>query len=142
MEAPIIYTIGHSNKTGGEFVNKLLQNGIEVLVDVRTYPMSRYNPQFNQRELQIALGNVGINYEWRGKNLGGKGENEYFYETIDQIVRLAEKKKVCVMCSEGDPAQCHRTTMLRPAILTAGGVVNDLLWKPSKPSKPKPASLF
>lgn len=65
-----ICTIGHSTHPIDEFIEMLKSNGIETLVDVRTVPRSRYNPQFEQVALEKSLPSVGIGYQYM-KNLGG-----------------------------------------------------------------------
>lgn len=111
-----IWTIGHSNRTFDELVEKLKENAIEVLVDVRTFPRSRFRPWFNESYLLRELPQAGIRYVYKGKNLGGRGENVAYEETIDELVALAESgTRICVMCSEGKYTECHRYTMLTPS---------------------------
>jgi len=64
-----IFTVGHSNKPVESFIELLTAADISVLVDVRSVPWSRYNPQFNENALKIELRKVGIHYVSRGKNL-------------------------------------------------------------------------
>src|SRR5438128_4047002 len=67
-----LYTIGHSNIRMAEFLDLLSRHGVEVLVDVRTAPYSRYCPQFNRPELRQAIEAAGLRYCFAGKALGGK----------------------------------------------------------------------
>jgi uncharacterized protein (DUF488 family) len=115
-----IYSIGHSNVPFERMLEKLKAYDIEVLVDVRTSPRSRW-PQYTVDNLREALEKAGIHYKFRGKNLGGKGGNVDFHETIDELtdwVRGGEK--IAVMCSEGNPDQCHRKSMLAPEFKERG----------------------
>ena len=67
-----LYTIGHSTRTTAELVEMLKQNGVATLVDVRTIPKSRTNPQFNKDTLEDELPSQhGLQYVWMGKELGG-----------------------------------------------------------------------
>jgi len=116
-----IYTIGHSNKSLSEFLQKLEEKGIDTLVDVRTFPRSRFCPWFNERSLSEKLPKKGISYLGRGSSLGGRGVNTAYEETIDEVVQLVKSgKKVSVMCSEGDYRSCHRLTMLTPSLQERG----------------------
>lgn len=124
-----IYTAGHSNKPGEQFVALLQANDIDTLIDVRTKPYSRFNPQFNQKALDAAMTAGGIKYEWRGNNLGGLAGNVHFDESIAELVQRAEGgERLVVVCSEGDPAKCHRTSTLTPGFHNLGADVEHILW--------------
>ena len=111
-----IFSIGHGRRAFSEFLQVLKKNKIDILVDVRTFPRSRFCPQFNRSFMSAELQNVGIVYEFRGDQLGGLGENINYDEAIDEITNMAKKgKRVCVCCSETDYKKCHRHTMLEPS---------------------------
>jgi uncharacterized protein (DUF488 family) len=138
---PEIYTIGHSNFPISAFVALLQGAGVDVLVDVRSLPYSRYNPQFNRQALARALGEHGIEYRFGGKALGGRTtisvKAALFRAKMAKIVAMArEGTTVALMCSERNPAQCHRAGKLtawihreHPDVLTThileGGEVVD-----------------
>lgn len=131
-----LYTIGHSNHPLESFMRLLENNGIMTLVDVRTAPYSRYSPHFNKENLEQALRVRDIQYAHAGKYLGGRpadpgcyksrqlpGEGgdylhevdypevmkrEWFQKGIVRLLELADEQTTTVMCSEEDPAQCHR----------------------------------
>lgn len=124
----IIYSIGHSLISTTNFIQKLKEYNIGVLVDVRTTPYSGRAKQFNREILQLALEKAGIEYVYKGKNLGGLGENIYFSETIDEIVALSDAKLVVLMCSEGDFKKCHRFTTLTPEFELRNKQVEHILW--------------
>ncbi len=87
----------------------LTTNGVTLLVDVRSKPHSRWVPHFNKNNLEAYLPML---YVWM-PNLGGLDKNisvDVFEEGIEELIRYAKHYKVCVMCSEKDPAKCHRTT--------------------------------
>ena len=117
-----MYTIGHSTKSLSEFIEKLKENNIKVLIDVRTIPRSRFQPQYNEKALRESMTQAGIEYRWRGNNLGGKGENVDYEDTVDEITIIAENggQNMCVMCSEGDYKKCHRHTMIEPSFIKRG----------------------
>lgn len=131
-----IYTIGHGNRLASELIALLKENEIQVLVDVRSAPYSRFNPHFNKEILEITLKEAGLRYEFAGKQLGGRPTDpscyksgklppegsDYLHEVdypqvmkqwwfqrgIDFLLELAETATVAILCSEEDPANCHR----------------------------------
>ena len=124
-----VFTIGHSVRAISEFLQKLKENQIEILVDVRSYPRSRFQSQYNQKALADSLSDVGVFYIYRGKNLGGKEENIDYEETIDELVDIiVGGEKMCVMCSEGDYRKCHRSEMLEPSFREKGIEVVHIKW--------------
>lgn len=127
-----LYTIGHSTKTIQTFINKLVEHRIEVLIDVRSIPYSKWNPQFNRENLSSDLAKEGIKYVFRGKNLGGKLGNENWDEAIDEICEKCENRKIAVMCSEGDPDSCHRKSTIQPAVEKRGVMIEHILWENTK----------
>ena len=132
-----IYTIGHSNHTWESFSSLLLDNEIELLVDVRSNPVSRFAPFSNRRRFLGLLQSIGIDYEFMGGPLGGRPANSEMYDTegkpdyrkmrsldefqdaIDQLVEMASCRRTVILCSEGDPTQCHRRLLLGPTLEAA-----------------------
>lgn len=110
-----VYTIGHSTRTLEELIKILKKFGIEALVDVRHFPHSRHNPQFNIEILSIALPQSGIHYIWN-ERLGGfrNGgylkymETESFTAGFYELKKLISEKRVCIMCAEILWFKCHR----------------------------------
>ena len=129
-----LYTIGHSNHTWEAFARLLADHDIEILVDTRSNPVSRYAPFSNHRTLPGLLEEVDIEYMFFGGPLGGKPKNEAFYdakgkpdyhkmrateefdEGIDIVASMARRSNVALLCSEEDPAQCHRLLLIGPAM--------------------------
>lgn len=125
-----IYTIGHGSRKAMDFIYLLKRYGIEVVIDVRTYPYSRFHPQFRREELETALKSENIEYIFLGRELGGRpkdlslyrfGKLNYdavkqtkiFKEGIKQVKDLiGEDIIIALMCSEADQNQCHRKHML------------------------------
>lgn len=126
-----IWTVGHSTRSGEEFVQILLGNRIEVLVDVRTFPMSRRYPHFNRDALAESLKEQGIEYRHKA-NLGGRRkprpdshnsawrneqfrgyadhmETEDFRSGVQELLELTASKRVAVMCAEAVWWRCHRS---------------------------------
>ena len=138
---PTLYTIGHSNHSAEKFLELLRQHGIEVLADVRSQPFSRYNPQFNDGPLRAALKAAGIRYEFLGAELGGRPDDESmlddeghalyhrmaelpeFLSGITQLERCTGDERVAIMCSEEDPAVCHRHLLVTRVYSERGGDV-------------------
>jgi uncharacterized protein (DUF488 family) len=129
--APLILTIGHSTRALDEFIALLKAHGVGQVVDVRTIPRSRYNPQFNRETLSTVLRNAGIGYRHM-KGLGGlrharkdslnagwrnasfRGFADYLQTTefemdLGKLIELAKKKQVVIMCAEAVPWRCHRS---------------------------------
>jgi len=133
-----LYTIGHSNHDEDHFCALLKQHGIEVLGDVRSQPFSRYTPHFNSEPLQSALAQHGIRYVFLGDELGGRPASEDLYDPEGHVLyhRVAEtpafvhglhrlqsgmeKYRVAIMCSEEDPAVCHRFLLVTRVLRDSG----------------------
>lgn len=157
MTAPVlrIYTVGHSTRSFDEFVELLRAYGIERLVDVRTIPRSRHNPQFNRDTLGKSLRNRRISYRHL-KELGGlrhagadspntgwrnasfRGFADYmqtpeFAAAVARLVALAREKTTAIMCAETLPWRCHRS-LIGDALLVRGVEVVDIMTlKSAKP---------
>jgi uncharacterized protein (DUF488 family) len=123
-----IYTIGHSNHEFDEFLALLRQHDLQLVVDVRSSPYSRYVPQANRETLARTLEAAGITYRWLGDRLGGKPDGEIadydelraspaFQQGLDKLLTLAAGRRTAIMCSEGDHHQCHRYKLITPALL-------------------------
>ena len=136
-----ILTVGHSNHDEGRFLGLLRDAGVELLVDVRANPRSRY-PQFNRSALAGTMKASGIGYAPLGAELGGRRESlpdsvntaldegpfrgyadhmasEEFLAGLDFLEELASERRTAVMCAEADWKRCHRR--LLADILTVRG---------------------
>ena len=130
-----IFTIGHSNHTWESFAPLLADNEIELLVDTRTRPVSRFAPFANHRTLPDLLEGAGIDYEFMGgprweasrripAMYDSAGKPDYhkmrspdeFQEAISQLVGMASRRRTAILCSEEDPSQCHRLLLLGPSL--------------------------
>jgi uncharacterized protein (DUF488 family) len=131
MRNQTIFSFGHSNRSLNEFINKLKEYKIEILVDARSIPQSRFCPHFNKNALLQSLESQGIKYLWKGKNIGGRGLNEKYDETIDELVSMTKAgSRICIICSEGDYHKCHRYTVLTPSFEAKGLKVEHIQYNP------------
>jgi uncharacterized protein (DUF488 family) len=124
--ARTIYTIGHGKREGAELVTCLREADVATLVDVRRYPGSRRNPQFNQAALAATLAEAGIEYR-HAVELGGLRSNEAGEERFaclgsfagyaarmgapewrDALARVLDEERPCLMCAETPWLRCHR----------------------------------
>lgn len=138
-----VWTVGHGTVPLSTLKAVLNNAGIAMLVDVRTNPRSRWNPQYNRTELEAVLPLWGIGYEWKGRNLGGRGVNVNFAETVSEIAQVARRTRVALMCSESAPENCHRKLLLAPAFQAEGLTVVHLLHNgTSTTDPPTTAALF
>jgi uncharacterized protein (DUF488 family) len=139
--APVVYTIGHSTHPIDEFIAMLKGHGVELLVDVRTVPRSRHNPQYNRDALPATLNTAGIGYDhaeglggfrpthadspnqgWRNKSFRGYADymqTPEFGENLYWLMTLATQQRVAVMCAEAVPWRCHRS-LIADALLVHG----------------------
>jgi uncharacterized protein (DUF488 family) len=141
-------TIGHSNRPIEEFLGMLQAHGVDLLVDVRTVPRSRYNPQFNRETLPASLADAGIEYRhmpglgglrhprkdssntgWRNDSFRGYADymqTSEFAENIRELLALEDGHQVAVMCAESVPWRCHRS-MIADALTARGVVVRHIM---------------
>jgi uncharacterized protein (DUF488 family) len=141
-------TIGHSTHPIEEFMRMLAAHGVETLVDVRTIPRSRHNPQFNRETLPESLQAAGIEYVhmqglgglrharrdsvntgWR--NLSFRGFADYmqtpeFAAALQQLIELSSARPTAIMCSEAVPWRCHRS-LIADAIGVRGIPVEHIM---------------
>ncbi|MCC7084718.1 MAG: DUF488 domain-containing protein [Pirellulales bacterium] len=128
--ATAIYSIGHSNHSIERFLELLRQHRVQVVADTRSSPYSKYAAQFNDRELTAELRSVGIEYLFFGRQLGGRPQGDQFYDAegrvlysslaesaefrrgIEQVEQLASQKRTALLCSEENPAICHRHLLI------------------------------
>lgn len=153
-----LFTIGHSTRQLDEFIELLRSNGIKRVIDIRTVPKSRHNPQFNRDMLGPSLRSAGIGYVHL-KKLGGlrharsdsvnlgwhnasfRGFADYmqtpeFVEGLERAIKLAKQKPSALMCAEAVPWRCHRS-LVADALLVRGIQVEDVVGR----SSPRPHKL-
>jgi uncharacterized protein (DUF488 family) len=132
-----IYTAGHGAASLELFRGILEAAGVTLVVDVRSKPYSKWHPQYSRAELSHTLGLWSIQYQWRGANLGGFGENVRFGETVHEVAELAQSRTIALLCSEARPENCHRRTMLAPAFQGEGLDVVHLLHDGTSTTEPQ-----
>jgi uncharacterized protein (DUF488 family) len=147
-ESPDFFTIGHSTRQISAFLGMLMAHGIVRIVDVRTVPRSRHNPQFDTAPLQASLTAAGIGYThfpalgglrrplpdsvntgWR--NLAFRGFADHmqtpaFAAAMEQLTSLARSERVALMCAEAVPWRCHRS-LIADALTVRGLRVDHIL---------------
>jgi uncharacterized protein (DUF488 family) len=144
----MILTIGHSTRAIEEFVEMLARHGVRMLVDVRTVPRSRHNPQFNRDALPEPLQAAGIGYlhmaalgglrharkdsintGWRNASFRGFADymqTPEFARALAELIQLSEKQRIAIMCSEAVPWRCHRS-LIADALTARGVAVEHIL---------------
>jgi uncharacterized protein (DUF488 family) len=149
----LICTIGHSNRPLATFVDLLKNNEVVRVLDVRTVPRSRHNPQFNRDALPESLSAVGIAYThlpglgglrhahadssntgWH--NLSFRGFADYmqspeFTDNVQWVAKLASSERCVLMCAEAVPWRCHRS-IIGDALLVRGVCVEDIIGPKSR----------
>jgi uncharacterized protein (DUF488 family) len=143
-----LYTIGHSTRAFEELVEILNKFDIKHLVDVRTIPKSKYNPQFNKEKLSLALPRHHIHYEpmpglgglrhakkdsinlgWRNSSFRGYADymqTEEFKDHLLKLMTLAKKTPTAIMCAEAVPWRCHRSLIADALVAKRWKVINIL----------------
>lgn len=141
MTPLVIFTIGHSTRPIESFLRLLDAHGVERLIDVRTIPRSRHNPQFGRDRLSPALRRAGIHYRhmpglgglrrpkldsvnlgWRNTSFRGYADymqTAAFAANLDRCIELATKERVALMCAEAVPWRCHRS-LIADALIVRG----------------------
>jgi hypothetical protein len=144
---PIIFTVGHSTRAIKEFVALLLAHDVQQLIDVRTIPRSRHNPQFNRDRLPRPLKKAGIRYRhmaalgglrlarrdsinagWRNASFRGFADymqTPEFQRALDQLIKIGENRRAAIMCAEAVPWRCHRS-LIGDALLVRGLRVEEI----------------
>lgn len=135
---PTVFTIGHSNHSIDDFLRLLADHEIEVLIDTRSSPYSKYSSHFNHENLKLAVTDAGRKYYFLGRELGGKPKDPSFYdanghvlygkiaetapfeEAIQKVLKGIASYKVALMCGEEDPSNCHRRLLIARVLLDRG----------------------
>lgn len=134
-----IWTVGHSNHGLDVFARLVLNEQVGFLVDVRSFPYSRFAPHFNRDEIEAAMARRGVGYLFLGDELGGRptrdehydadghalygpmSEEKAFADAIERLAAGAQAHRISLLCSEGDPQHCHRR-LLVGKVLTDRGI--------------------
>jgi uncharacterized protein (DUF488 family) len=146
--SPIVLTIGHSTRTLEEFIGLLQAHSATRVVDVRTVPRSRHNPQFNKDSLPGSLKKAGLGYihmpglgglrhakrdslnvGWRNASFRGYADymqTPEFEQSLEELIRLANHDRIALMCAEAVPWRCHRS-LIADALLVHGIRAEDIM---------------
>ena len=146
--SPELWTIGHSTRPIEEFVGLLQSHGIQVLVDVRTIPFSRRNPQFHRETLAQSLREAGLQYRhmpelggrrktragslnagWRNEGFRGYADymqTQKFWDGLEELVNIGQQSPAAVVCAEAVPWRCHRT-LIADALVIRGWTVHHII---------------
>jgi uncharacterized protein (DUF488 family) len=141
-----LFTIGHSNIPLDRFITLLQQAGVDMVVDVRSVPHSRWCPWFSQNQLAPRLAAEGLSYAFEGDALGGRPRDEqlfrdsaadyeamakrpYYQDTLARVAAEARRSRICLMCAEREPLDCHRCLLVARSLaehgLTVGHILHD-----------------
>jgi len=136
-----IFTVGHSRHMAEHFETLLGSVAVELLVDVRSQPVSKWAPHFGRVELAQTLAALSVDYVFLGDRLGGRPGDRAFYRedgTVDYALRaaapdfvagierlaaLSRDRRTAILCAEEDPARCHRRLLVAPALMRLGVAV-------------------
>jgi uncharacterized protein (DUF488 family) len=143
----VVMTIGHSTHSGKEFIHMLKAHQVQRLIDIRTVPRSRHNPQFNRKQLAHALHSARLHYRympglggfrrarpdssntgWRNANFRGFADymqTPEFQENLDHLINIAGTERIAIMCAEAVPWRCHRS-LIADALLARGIEVQEI----------------
>jgi uncharacterized protein (DUF488 family) len=145
---PTIWTVGHSTRPIGEFTNFLRTHEIRLLVDVRTIPRSRHNPQFNTDTLAEILKEAGlvslhmpalgglrkarkdsINNGWRNASFRGYADymqTDKFQRALEELMAYGTGTRTAIMCAEAVPWRCHRS-LIADALVSRGWNIRHIM---------------
>jgi len=141
---PTVFTIGYSQDTFAPFEERLAQHDIDLLVDVRSAPWSRYQTDFRYGIVEGLCRQAGLDYRYMGDRLGGKPDNpalltegapdhakirdwDPFQHALNEIAGLAGSRRIALMCGCAKPLRCHRGTLLAPELIRRGLVVKHIV---------------
>lgn len=147
MTSLVVFTIGHSTRPFAAFLRLLKAHGVQRVIDVRTIPRSRHNPQFNRDQLSPALHRARLHYRhmpglgglrharrdspnagWRNTSFRGYADymqTAAFRESLSRCIALARRERVALMCAEAVPWRCHRS-LIADALLVRGIEVREI----------------
>jgi len=115
-ERPVLFTVGHSDRSGQELIALLKAAGVELVIDVRSHPWSRRYPWHGRSEMEKLLREAGIDYLWLGAMLGGQRPDGYqqhrlsdcYRRGLEELADLARERRAAILCAEREPWRCHR----------------------------------
>lgn len=145
MSTQRIFTIGYGGRSSSEVIDHLKRAEVQFVVDVRSSPYSRYQSEFSKEPLERLLARNGMKYVFMGEQLGGRPADDdcytdgkvdygkcrqksFFMAGIARLLSACEQGlRVCLICSEGRPKDCHRSKLLGVALEEQGVDVQHLM---------------
>ena len=138
------FTIGHSNIPAERFIALLRGAGVDAVADVRSIPASQFCPWFSAKNLEPLLAGATMDYLSFGDDLGGRPRDPSLYcdgiadyeamaqrptfrAGLDRLLAQAGQRRLCLMCSERDPLDCHRCLLVARALAARGVSVGHIL---------------
>lgn len=135
-----IFTVGHSNLSFLKFLQLIQANNITHIIDIRSIPYSRHAPWSNKSRLPELLKPFHIRYTYLGHKLGGKKRpvddnlrqqgitpQDIYNDAIQVLLQLSTRDNLSLMCSESDPANCHRQHVIAQTLIDSGVKVIHIL---------------
>ena len=144
----VVLTVGHSTRPLAEFIALIASHSVSQLIDVRTVPRSRHNPQFNRDTLPAALEVTGVRYAhvaglggfrhthpgsvnmgWRNASFRGFADymqTPEFAENLAGVIAEAARERIALMCAEAVPWRCHRS-LIADALMVHGVRVEEII---------------
>jgi len=139
-----LFSIGHSNVTAERFVAMLRDAEVNAVADVRSIPASRRFPWFAKKNLEMRLAGEGVAYAAMGDTLGGRPKDERLYRDgvadyeamakepqfqagLDWLIDAASHSRLCMMCAEREPLDCHRCLLVARSLAERGLAVGHIL---------------
>jgi uncharacterized protein (DUF488 family) len=139
-----LFSIGHSNIAADRFIAMLRVAGVDAVADVRSTPFSRFCPWFSRKPLETRLAQEGMTYMWYGDALGGRPQDGALYrdgaadyeamaaqpayrQGLEGLIAAASQHRICVMCAEREPLDCHRCLLVARSLAERGLVVGHIL---------------
>lgn len=133
MTVSAVFTVGHSTHSIDRFLALLRHQSITAIADVRSYPFSRFNPQYNVDNLKRSLRSHGIRYVFLGRELGARSDDPSCYQNgkvqydvlartqlfqsgLERVLQGSKSYRVALMCAEKEPLACHRTLLIAEAL--------------------------
>lgn len=144
MRSHDLLTLGHSNIPAERFLALLRGAGVDTVADVRSTPQSRFCPWFSQKPLAATLAAAGIGYTAMGDALGGRPRDDRLYRDdvadyeamavepdyiagLDRLLDIAARSRICLMCSEREPLDCHRCLLVTRGLAERGVAAGHIL---------------
>jgi uncharacterized protein (DUF488 family) len=140
-----LFTIGHSNIPIERFVALLRPAHVTTIADVRSVPLSRRFPWFSKNNLAKNLAREGIDYTAMGEVFGGRPRDERLYRdsvadyeamanaphyqgALARLIAEAERSRICLMCAEREPLDCHRCLLVARSLAERGVSIGHILY--------------